>query len=460
MKSTDLKQHKVLTGFLLSCLVIILASTLYVAWIAYHEPKSTSVFGKEEFSQLLENASKAVVAISTTQKSSPSRVPLSHAGSGFFFDPTGLILTNEHVIHNSKEIRITLADKRQYIAQLIAADARTDLAVLKIDAQNLNHLTITPIESLSPASIIIALGNPLGTASDGQAVATFGQINRLNQRLDLAIDRNNDRFYDNLIQTNAVTLEGSSGGPLIDITGRIIGINTAMGTALRSAEHFGFAITLDQKTIDKINLLKQGRPVRHAFLGVDTAKVDQNTKERLNLKDLSGVLVKNAMLGSPAQKQGIRPNDVITHINDRFVRLPEDLISAVENHLPGQVVKVNLRRLNIPNPITLDVRLTQRSLPDLKGYIQEVAQPSLVAEKWGMTVIPLTKWRRQKMNLTPRTTGVLVYHVSPGSPADSQNIQPGNIITHIARYQIHTIKDFYNLAVKYPNLPPLTQLRP
>ena len=460
MNTTNLKQHKLLTGFLLSCLTIILASTLYVAWVAYSERKKTSIFWKQEFSQVLRSASQAVVAISTTQKNAPDRVRLSHAGSGFIFDPVGLILTNEHVVHDSEEIRITLADKRQVIARIVAADARTDLAVLKIDARNLSHLPITPVESLRSASIIIALGNPLGTASDGQAVATFGQINRRNQKLDLAIDRDNDRFYDNLIQTNAVTLEGSSGGPLIDTTGRVIGINTAMGTALRSAEHFGFAIELDQKTVDKINLLKQGRPVRHAFLGIDTARVDQDTKEQLNLKDLSGVLVKGAMVGSPAQKQGIRPNDVITHINDRIVRLPEDLISAVENHLPGQVVTLNLRRHNVPASLSLDVRLTQRSLPDLKGYTREIAQPSLVAEKWGMIVKPLTKWRREKMNLSPRTTGVLVYDVTPGSQADRQDIKPGDIITHIARRRIHTIKDFYNLAAKYPHLPPLTQLTP
>jgi len=405
---------------------------------------------EENYSDVIQKASKSVVAVET--EVSKNRMTVENAGSGFIIASVGLILTNEHVVHEAKIIRVTLADKRKFVANIVSADVRTDLAILKIEGENFPALSIAPAEKLAPGQIVIALGNPYGTGADGIAVSQIGQISRL-QQSSADLDPEHDRFYDNLIQTTAVIYPGNSGGPLIDKNGQAVGLNTAMGTTIDNDAQFGFAIAFDLKTRSILELLKAGATVFHAFLGVETEEVDENTRHKLNLKDISGALVSTVLPGSPAQRADIRIGDVIRAVDSKNIYGPNDLISFINSRQPGSLVQISLLRkvYDKKQERRLPVRLEERTLQDLQGYTQEGRMTSSV--KWGMAVKDLIPWRRRKLNLPMAQSGVLVYSVEPDSPADKRNIQPGMVITTIGYDRVDNIRDFTIVAQKHRYLP-------
>ena len=407
---------------------------------------------QQNYSDVIQKASQAVVAIKT--KVPINRMLVENEGSGFFIDSAGLILTNEHVVHNARVIRVTLADKRKFVANVVGADVRTDLAILKIEGEYFPVLPIAPADSLAPGQEVIALGNPYGTGADGIAVNQIGQISRLRHKEE-NLDPEHDRFYDNLIQTTAVIYPGNSGGPLIDKNGHAVGLNTAMGTALDNSAQFGFAIAFDLKTRSILEQLKAGAAIFHAFLGVETEEVDDNTRHKLNLNEMSGALVNTVLPGSPAQQANIRIGDVIRTVDKQNIYGPNDLVGYINSLQPGSIVQISLLRrvYDETQERRLSVRLEERTPEDLLGYTQEARLTALT--KWGMAVKNLTPWRRRKLKLPQFQPGVLVYAVEPASPTDQRNIQPGMVITAIGDHKIDNINDFALAARKHPNLPRL-----
>ncbi len=311
---------------------------------------------QEEYGQ---TAAEAVVAIESDKNLPQGDQIVQNSGSGFIIDPSGLIVTNQHVIEGAQTIRVTLHDKRTFIAKPIAADRRRDMAVLKIDLDNLPILPFGIAEKLVVGEPVIAMGNPLGTGADGTPVPTFGLINRLGANLNPV----EGRIYDNLIQTNATIMPGSSGGPLLNSKGKVVGINTAMGTGVKSGAIFGFAILLDLPTIDLIQKLSIGQIAPHAFLGVAPAyQIDTATQKRLGLKDISGALVGYVEPKTPANIAGIKKGDLIRSIGDQRIFNRNDLFSAINRYKPGQTVIIKLKRgINgTSKDISLKVLLTGR----------------------------------------------------------------------------------------------------
>jgi len=440
----------------------ICSATIYI-WNFLSATGTEEIAGwKKQLSPVIEKANQAIVALEADQPLGDRGLIARNCGSGFIIDPAGLILTNEHIIHGAQRIIATLADQRKYQANLLASDMRSDIALLKIDADNFICLAIAPPEQLAIGQLVIALGNPLGTGSDGTAVATFGRINRLKQKLNPPLDDENDRFYDNLIQSDARILPGSSGGPLINELGQAIGINTAIATALVSGRQFGFAITLDETALGKIAHLETGRTKEYAFMGVETSEIDEYTQKMLGLKDLSGVKVRLVLPGSPAQTASLQTGDVIRAIDGRRMHSPDELISCLNHYQVGQTVAIDILRPSLTNyitaeEITIPVRLAQRTLADLKGYKHEAKLNSIIA--WGMEVKSLTSWRKYKLNLPPNQTGVLVYQVKPGSPADRKGIKAGAVIIKIAQqYNVVDLADFGDIARKYRTIPTMELL--
>ena len=406
-------------------------------------------------------AAQSVVAISTDQRANEPGVNLRSAGSGFVVDAQkGFILTNEHVIHGADQITVALFDQRKYVARVVGADARGDIAVLKIEADKLVALPLAPPGKLAPGQMVVALGNPLGTGSDGRAVATFGVINRLNQKLSAFEDPSLNRFYNNLIQTNAQILPGSSGGPLINEKGDAVGINTAMATAVRSGQQFGFAIALDQPTLARVADLQNGASPQYAFLGVNVAEIDPGTLKKVALKEISGAMVDPVLLGGPAQEAGIRNGDVLRAINGERIHSPDDLIAFVNQLTPGATIQVEVLRSvrGQPRDLTIPVTLINRSLADLNGFSQESRQESV--HVWGLEVKPLIPWRRQQLGLEPSRRGVLVYNVDSESFAERQGYRPGMVISRVGEYPVDDLEEFIRAAARYQNAPRLEVLDP
>ncbi len=409
----------------------------------------------ERFSEIVETASQSVVALEVEQKSGHPDYYFQNAGSGFVLDSQGNILTNEHVVHGANNIRVTLADKRQFYAKLVAGDPRTDLAVVKVEAGELKPLPPAEPGKAAVGQVVIALGNPLGTGADGGAVATFGLISKLNQSLQAGIDPVNDRYYDNLIQTSAIILPGNSGGPLINTQGQVVGVNTAMATSRDEKRSFGFAIAMDERTLAKIASLKEGKGLSHAFLGVTTTAIPESVQNQLGLEDASGAMVEMVLPGSPAQQEGLRRGDVIRSVDGERIYRPEELIHQINQRQPGQVLNIEMVRFveDRPEKRTVAVQLVSRTLADLEGYQEEVRLPSLFA--WGLELKELTLWRKTKLGLEVREGGVLVYDVERGSEAEREGIRPGEVITAVGQNKVDNLREFAIVAGEYEQMPRL-----
>lgn len=414
----------------------------------------------ERFSEIVETASQSVVALDAEQESGVRNLVYQNIGSGFILDGQGHILTNEHVVHEAKSIRVTLADRRQFYAKLVAGDPRTDLAVVKVEAGELKPLPAAEPGKLAVGQLVIALGNPLGTGSDGGAVATFGLISKLNQSLQAGIDPVSDRYYDNLIQTNAITLPGNSGGPLINTQGQVIGVNTAMATSRNQKQSFGFAIALDERTLAKIASLKDGKGLAHAFLGVTTTAIPESVQNQLGLADASGAMVEMVLPGSPAQQEGLRRGDVIVGLGGERIYRPGELMQRINQRQPGEVVQVEIIRSveNEPEKREVAIPLVSRTVRDLEGYQEEARLPSLVA--WGLELKDLTAWRKAKLGLEVREGGILVYEVEAGSEAEREGIRPGAVIRAVGQNKVDNLREFAIVAKDSEQLPRLVIRQP
>ncbi len=444
------KHQTILLVFL--ALFSLTASSLFIWQYQSSWQPDTFALWNKEYGAVVDRSAKSVVAINV-EHDAESGFRKSSSGSGMVISKDGYILTNEHVIAGAERIRVTLADKRQYVARLIGFDIRHDLAILKIEADGLLPISFADPGRLKRGDVAIAIGNPLGTGSDGNAVATFGFINRLEQKMSipLALGGRNERFYDNLIQTSASVTNGNSGGPLVNELGQAAGIITASSESRKS--RFGFAIALDEKTRHVIDSLKKGMPMERGFLGVELAdSVDRNMQIRLGIDEISGAVVTHVMLGFPAQRGGVENGDLIKQIDGQRIASSQELISYVDRCQPEQIIYVNLLRGDDGRnqKLTLPVRLSKRSDRDIWGYIHEKRGLSLSMN--GMVLKPLIPWRRQYMDLPADQHGVLVFDVDRDGPARQYGIEPGAIITHIGHVAIYTLRDVELARRQYPNI--------
>ncbi len=433
-------------------------SSLYFVWqFKTHIDLDDQQALAQEFNLVVKTTAPAVVAIEAERTGLRNMIQ-QHIGTGFIIAPDGYIITNEHVIsHDEGEslvITVTLGDKRKFVAEIVAADPRCDIAIIKIDTEeNLPVLPLAPPSQLTRGQVVISLGNASGDGSDGEAVATYGRINRLNQKPSNELDSTHDRLYDNLIMFSATTEPGNSGGPLINSLGQAIGITTAMGRSSESNRQFGFAIALDEDTLEIIDQLLVGQTISHAFLGVTTLDPDYEIRDRMGVKDISGAKVVSVPLGAPAQQTGIRPRDLIRAINNVRVYTSIDFTSKINRCKPGDTVTIDLLRgaNGKSTKLSFTLELDARVQSDMDGYNQEAKAYSRFG--WGLEVKDITDWRRQKMNLPPTQPGVIVYDVMPNSAAEQQNIRPGELLIGIGENRVNNLRDFYRIARRYRSLP-------
>ena len=263
----------------------------------------------------------------TRQRREPS------LGSGVIVSPQGYVLTNNHVIDRAGEIAIALADGRTTNATLVGADPESDLAVLKIDLNELPTITIGRSDNLQVGDVVLAIGNPFGV---GQTV-TSGIVSGLG-RNSLGINT-----FENFIQTDAAINPGNSGGALINAYGELIGINTAIFSQSGGSQGIGFAIPVNLAKDVLKQIIENGRVIR-GWLGVKIQDITPKLAESFGLKSTDGVVIANIVVNGPADKAGLDRGDVITHINDKVVRDFRETLDQISTEKPGAKVLLSIVR--------------------------------------------------------------------------------------------------------------------
>jgi serine protease Do len=264
-------------------------------------------------------------------------------GSGIIVKSDGYILTNYHMVQGASGIEVTLQDGRKFPAQVLGKDSRSDLAMVKINAENLPSAELGDSSQSKAGQWVMALGNPFGyLLKDNQATLTVGVISATHRRLiDLGFGAG--PYYFDLIQTDAAINPGNSGGPLVNLKGQVIGINVAMFSASGSFSGIGFAIPSNVAK-NVLNTLMEGEEVVYGWLGVGVAPVDQRMVKDLRLPDAEGVLILKIFEASPAEKSKLKEMDVIRKINLRPVKSSEDLIQEVASLRAGASIQLEVFR--------------------------------------------------------------------------------------------------------------------
>ncbi len=340
---------------------------------------------------------------------------LKGLGSGFLISPDGYIVTNNHVIEGAKKVTVKLMDGREFKAKIIGADKKSDLALLKIEAKGLPYLRWGDSAKIKVGEWVLAIGNPLGL----DYTVTAGIISAKGRQLPLS-------EYEDFIQTDAAINRGNSGGPLVNLKGEVIGVNSAIETHTGGFMGLGFAIpsNLAKKVIK--DLKERGKVIR-PFLGVQMQAVTEDMAKALGLKPgTKGAIITNVLKGSPAEKAGLKRYDVVVGMDGKRVKNPLDLKIAIMAHSPGD--RVNLEVIRNGKRIKIPVILGS-----------ETQAPAFFAggNPLGIEVAPLP---RRAKRLYPY--GVEVAKVSPGSPAQRAGIQPGDIILEINRQPIRSVSEF------------------
>ncbi len=338
----------ILIGLLAGCVWILINKPAVLQGIF---PDNNERYGRVSYSDAVRKASPSVVNI-YTKKALPNRQhPLSNhplfrryfnnapnqkrlqstLGSGVIIRADGFILTNHHVVNGASEIVVLLSDGREAAASIVGTDSESDLAVLQIEANNLQAISLGDSERIHVGDVVLAIGNPLGV---GQTV-TQGIVSAIGRRgLNLST-------FEDFIQTDASINPGNSGGALIDAHGNLIGINSAI---LDSGDGIGFAIPAKAALKVMNDILTYGRPVR-GWLGVEAQTLSPQLAESLNVEaNTTGLVITAIYRNGPAHTAGIKPGDVITHIDDKAVRDGQRGMSRIADRSPGDQVKIRISR--------------------------------------------------------------------------------------------------------------------
>lgn len=352
-------------------------------------------------------------------------------GSGWVYDEQGHIITNNHVIARADEIRVRFSDGSSYTAEVVGTDERTDVAVLKVDGDNL-HPAKLAAEPVEQGEIVFAFGSPFRfdfSVSQGIVSAKGRQLGILGRA-----------GYENFIQTDAAINPGNSGGPLTNIRGEVVGVNTAIASRTGTYNGLGFAIpaAMVQDVADQ--LINEGE-VRRGYLGIyirDLDDVARETYQREGFEGEGGVLVLDPIEGSPAADAGIQTGDIITAVNDEAVEGTDDLRNLIAGYKPGAVVELTVFRggETITREVTLTELPNEGQLSRGGGGSDDPAGPTNEQAVRTLRMLGVESVQTFTPGLAERNDlehlpGVLVREVRPGSLAAAQGMRPGMIITGV-----------------------------
>jgi serine protease Do len=439
-----------LVAFFIVSLVEVLRSSLIPSG-APEIPAAAAIEGTipASFSDLAERVKPAVVNISTTkifkgrsQGNNFGRSPFNEyfgddffnrffgdmpqrdfkqrsLGSGFIISNDGYIFTNNHVVENTDKILVKISDGKEYEAKIIGADAKTDIALIKIKPDNgLPTVALGDSDIVRVGEWVIAIGNPFGL----EQTVTAGIVSAKGRVIGAGA-------YDNFIQTDASINPGNSGGPLFNMQGKVIAINTAI---VAQGQGIGFAIPINMAKSILEDLKTKGKVTR-GWLGISIQDISDDIAKNMNYKGKNGALVSDVFKGDPADKAGIKVGDIITEINGKSIKDTHDLLLTTASLHVGE--KATIKALRDGKETSFLVVVTERKDKP------EIALTKKPGEYFGINVQEINKELAKRLGI-PHDTGVIVTDVEEGSPADDVGIQQNDVIVQVNKVKITSLKQF------------------
>ncbi|PWC89658.1 serine protease [Azospirillum sp. TSH100] len=375
------------------------------------------------------------------QNGGPQGLPSMALGSGFIIDPSGLIVTNNHVVSDAAEIAVTLHDGTKLPAKLLGSDAPTDLALLKVEsAKPLTAAHWGDSETVEVGDWVVAIGNPFGLGGSVTAGILSARARDIQQGP-----------YDEYLQTDAAINRGNSGGPLYDANGGVIGINTAIYSPTGGSVGIGFAIpsSLAKPIIDQ---LKEDGKVRRGWLGVQVQRVTPDIAESLGVDGTGGALVTSVSPGSPAASAGLRQGDVITAFNGGPLEQMRQLPRLVASTEIGRTVPLTLLRGGKAQSVQVTVgelrdEPQQLAMSGSSGAPRS-AQPEESKSALGLKLAPLTPGLRETFSIGDDVDGLVVTEVDRDSPASQRGLDLGDVIVEAGQEPVATPADLESRIAK------------
>lgn len=362
-------------------------------------------------------------------------------GSGVIVTSDGTILTNNHVIEGATDIKVQLADNRQFTAKLIGTDPKTDVAVLKIDANNLPVLAFGDSSKLQVGDVVFAIGEPFGLKS----TATMGIVSATG-RSGLGIEN-----YEDFIQTDASINPGNSGGALIDLHGNLIGINTAIETGGGEGNlGVGFAIPINMARGVMDQIVAHGKVVR-GYLGVYIQNVTPEIAKAFNLNQNAGALVGDVQPNTPGARAGLKKGDVVVGLNGTPVKDANDLQLRISESAPGTSVSLDVMR----DGKSQNVNVTLGELPEKLASNNEPGENNATGGLQGVDVQALTPDIAQQLQVPAGTNGVVVSSVDESSPAAAAGLQRGDVIEEVNHRAVSSLEQYKQAVSAAGNQPVL-----
>ncbi len=357
-------------------------------------------------------------------------------GSGVIVSPDGYIVTNNHVIAKATEIQVMMSNLKVYKGKVVGADPETDVAVVKIEGDHLPTAAWGESADLKPGDTVLAFGNPFGL----NFTMTKGIVSAVG-RSGLGIEN-----YEDFIQTDAAINPGNSGGALVDVHGRVVGLNTAIvsgpsATGQGAFNGVGLAIPSDVVRHIMESLIKSGKVVR-GFLGVTVGDLNEQLARQFKVPDLSGALVDDVSPGSPADKAGLKAGDVIRSLNGQKVASKDALTNTVAGIDPGTRISIELLRNGSPMKVEAVLAERPKNATMGPGSAQAPAEGTLQ----GVSVEQLTSQIRKQLGIPEGVSGVVVSQLDPSSPAAQQGLQQGDVIESVNHQPVANPEDFSRMA--------------
>jgi len=381
------------------------------------------------------------------KRDAPHREPKERGqGSGVIVEANGLIITNNHVVNKADEIRVFLSDKREFKGKLIGTDAKTDIAIVKIEATGLSTIPWADSDQLEVGEYVLAVGSPFGLTQ----TVTMGIVSAVG-RASMGIAE-----YEDFIQTDAAINPGNSGGALVNVRGELVGINTAIFSQSGGSMGIGFAVPSNLSRAVMDQLVRTGKVVR-GWLGVSIQDLTPELASQFGIIDTKGVLVSDVLADSPAKKAGFERADVIVEYDGKIMDSPTHLRNAVAQTPIGKKVSVKLIRDKKPKTIEVAIVEQPKSLGQPGSEeSRESAVPTGVLSD--LDVREINEELAARYGLKGIERGVVVVKIKPGSNAEEMGVREGDIILEINRKPVTSYKSYEQAASVLPKDHPVLLL--